>query len=269
MSLERLFFKIAAPLLSLVLVSPVPVNSSDCSRTVTYNSDTVSESGVLIVEERIEHSPNSNSESEENDNGSSSESSGNDVITPKEDISHSGGTDTTPNSNSSNGNTAGGNTGNQNTAGLTTEGNMNLVDDINQTGTESMEFLTVTTKSNHTFYIVIEKDKNANNVHFLNQVDERDLFELLSEEEQKEFTKQEKKEPVVTPTPEPVIIEEPKKETGNNNVFPFVIVGVAAAAAGGYYWFKIKPEKEAAEMDEDLDFEDDEDYVNEDEEDEE
>ena len=71
--------------------------------------------------------------------------------------------------------------------GLTPDGNMSLQDDIADEEAESIEFLTVTTRDNHTFYIVIEHMKNGDNVHFLNQVDNSDLMAIMSEEEVQEY----------------------------------------------------------------------------------
>jgi hypothetical protein len=74
--------------------------------------------------------------------------------------------------------------------GLTPTGNMALQDDISgeEAEAQSLEFLTVTTRDNHTFYIVIEHTKNGDNVHFLNQVDDADLRAVLSDEQIAEYS---------------------------------------------------------------------------------
>lgn len=149
--------------------------------------------------------------------------------------------------------------------GLTPSGNMNLVDDL--TDEEDMEFLTVSTRDGHYFYIVIEKSKDGENVHFLNQVDVRDLLSIMSEEEVKEYqdSQKETEEPVVVV---PVETEDPKpSEPEKKSTNPFVTLGVfgiiGAAVAGGYYFLKIKPNRDNDGYDEDLEFEDDADYVEE------
>lgn len=81
---------------------------------------------------------------------------------------------------------------------LTEEGNMTVTDDIYQLivekitqtgedGTEVIEttvienkqFITVHTRSGAEFYIVIDRSCDSENVYFLNQVDDEDLFALL------------------------------------------------------------------------------------------
>lgn len=64
---------------------------------------------------------------------------------------------------------------------LTPEGNLTLVDDIDDDG---KQFITVVTKNGNYFYIIIDHaDDGENTVHFLNQVDEADLMALMEEGE--------------------------------------------------------------------------------------
>ena len=62
---------------------------------------------------------------------------------------------------------------------LTPDGNLDIVDDIVQ---EDKQFITVTSRSGAEFYIVIDRSHESDNVYFLNQVDDVDLFALLEED---------------------------------------------------------------------------------------
>lgn len=85
---------------------------------------------------------------------------------------------------------------------ITPEGNMTVTDDlyqlivekIIQTGEdgtqiiesnviENKQFITVHTRSGAEFYIIIDRSQDVNNVYFLNQVDDDDLFALLEAED--------------------------------------------------------------------------------------
>ena len=62
---------------------------------------------------------------------------------------------------------------------LTPDGNLEIVDDIVQ---EDKQFITVKSRSGAEFYIVIDRSRDSDNVYFLNQVDDVDLFSLLEED---------------------------------------------------------------------------------------
>lgn len=164
---------------------------------------------------------------------------------------------------------------------LTPEGNLTLVDDIDEEHSESLQYMTVQTKNGNFFYIVVDRSGDEDNVYFLNMVDESDLMALMDEETQEKFNeamlptvKEEKNEDDSTllfsnqDTKENSDAKDTEKESikekGSNPagmLVVFIIIG--AAVAGGYYFFKIKPQKEQPDVDEDLEFYDDEDYINE------
>ena len=137
---------------------------------------------------------------------------------------------------------------------ITPEGNVTLVDDVIDPAT-GMEFITIVTKNGNYFYIIIERDDKGNrNVHFLNMVDERDLLELLSEEEVQDYQDQQTAEPTVpaetTPAPtEPMAPTEPEdpfdpqmdRETMILLAVPIVVLIVGGFAA--YFIFSRKKPK--------------------------
>ena len=65
---------------------------------------------------------------------------------------------------------------------LIPDGNLTLQDDLQNTVSGDLQFLTVRTKAGNTFYLVIDRAAKENNVHFLNLVDEADLLALLKKE---------------------------------------------------------------------------------------
>ncbi len=70
---------------------------------------------------------------------------------------------------------------------FTPEGNLTLIDDFlfrDAEGELSKQFITVQTKGGSTFYIVIDRAGETENVYFLNLVDEADLLALMDEPEE-------------------------------------------------------------------------------------
>ena len=168
---------------------------------------------------------------------------------------------------------------------FTPPGNLFLIDDFLQIeipGTEDTEqvekqFITVQSKSGNTFYIVIDRNGETENVYFLNLVDEADLMALLEGEDgaaaptcsctdkcvvgdintnceicRSNMSECVGKEPVVEPEPtEPT--EEPTDEKKSSNPLPVLILIVALGAGGAVYWFKFRKPKTKTAGNSDLD----------------
>lgn len=172
---------------------------------------------------------------------------------------------------------------------LTPDGNMTLVDDIQGEAAEDKQFITVVSKSGNYFYIIIDRaDDGENTVHFLNQVDEADLLALMEEGEadtkpivcsctkkcvagaintscelcMTNISECVGREVESTPT-EP---SEPVQQSNTGALLALVLI-LAAGGGAAYYFVVMKPkqtQKVPSDLD-DLDLEDEEEYLKEDE----
>ena len=141
-------------------------------------------------------------------------------------------------------------------------GNGELVDD--KAGDDTKEFLTIQTKNNNTFFLVLDRSSTTENVYMLSMIDEGDLAEFLEEEKEEEEPAVILEEPEVVPESEE---PEPEKKVDSSNMGMLLAVAVLlAGGAGGYYYLKVlKPKKDEKEAeDEDLEFYDGGAYINED-----
>lgn len=137
----------------------------------------------------------------------------------------------------------------ENENALTPDGNMTLVDDISSTTNSNKQFITLVTKTGNYFYLIIDRDDEGNNtVHFLNQVDEEDLFSLMKEEDAQaikdEIEKQ--KEPVEEEKETVPVVEKEEKEESkmNLNFMPLVaVIGLSVLAGGTFFFVKTKKKK--------------------------
>lgn len=152
-----------------------------------------------------------------------------------------------------------------NPVALTPDGNLTLVDDIDEQEGESLkQFITVVTKDGNYFYIIIDRVGDKENVYFLNMVDEADLLALIEDMD----TAPAQPVPVTpepTPEPEPAEPEPEAEEKGGGMGGILLVVLVLAAGGGAFYYFKILKPKQAvkggtdlSELDE-LDFDDEDD----------
>lgn len=172
-----------------------------------------------------------------------------------------------------------------NSVPLTPEGQGSVLD--NATDEDGKEFFTFTTPNENVFYLVVDRQKNGENVYFLNAVTESDLMELAEKdgEDAKTGTSSISAIPEPEPEPEPVCDcgekceagavnkdcpvcvlrykdceskttapaedggKEPEKtEKAGNKAGMIFIVLVALAVGGAGYYFKIyKPRRELDE----------------------
>ena len=148
-------------------------------------------------------------------------------------------------------------------------GNGQLVDDMEDD--ESKQFLTIQTKNGNTFFMVLDRSNNTENVYMLSMIDENDLAEFIGETEKKPEAEQpsgpvrETEKPSVPD--EPDTEEEPEEKKGGMNTGALLaVIVLLAGGIGGFYYFKVvKPRQDEEEADgEDLEFYDGGTYINED-----
>lgn len=152
-------------------------------------------------------------------------------------------------------------------------GNMSLLDDVGSDAAKDLEYMTVQTRNGKVFYLVIDRSTDTENVYFLNQVDAYDLMSIMEDAEKQEYENAKQEEVTEVPetpeeeTKEPEAeLETPKEEPQADNLALFGMIGVVSAAViGGYAFMKKKAKKDGADLEEDLEFYDDEEYENEDE----
>ena len=153
----------------------------------------------------------------------------------------------------------------ENENALTPDGNITLIDDISSTTDSNKQFITLVTKTGNYFYLIIDRDDKGNNtVHFLNQVDEEDLFSLMKEEDaqaiQDEIEKQ--KESVEEKETVPVVEKEEKEDSKMNLNFMALVavIGLSVLAGGIFFFTKTKKKKtDEIKPDPDADYLNDED----------
>ena len=167
---------------------------------------------------------------------------------------------------------------------ITPDGNLTVVDDIDNEQAKDKQFITMQSKNGNYFYLVIDRTDDKENVYFLNLVDEADLLALM---EDAPVT------PEVAPQcicndkcqtgginttctvcsinksdcdGDPINTTEPvSAEDGKSNLAGLIIVLLIALSIGGgiFYLINIKKSKQSTKgttnLDE-YDFEDDDEY---------
>lgn len=127
------------------------------------------------------------------------------------------------------------------------------------TDEDGKQFYTITTPDENIFYLVIDLQRETNNVYFLNAVTEKDLLALA---EKSEDTEENETAAITTPEPESDsetdISSETSLETSaepdqkSNPTMLLLVLAVVVIGGGVGYYFKIyRPKQEQATLAED------------------
>jgi len=121
------------------------------------------------------------------------------------------------------------------------------------TGEDGKIFYTIVTPDESVFYLVVDRQRNTENVYFLNAVTVDDLLSLAANPVPKPGTVV----VPVTPPPtesnpaEPTPAPEPEQSGGNNTGMLIIVLVLAVLGGGAGWYFKIyKPKQQGAGADE-------------------
>ena len=128
---------------------------------------------------------------------------------------------------------------------------------------DDKEFFTFTTPAGNVFFLIIDHQRESDNVYFLNPVTERDLLAMA----ERAGTPISEGIPVYIPSTPPVeqvvtpplqTPQQPPVQGSNNGTLIFLVFAVAAVSGAGYYFKIIRP-KQQAQSGDDFEDEDEED----------
>ena len=132
---------------------------------------------------------------------------------------------------------------------FTPEGTGTVLD--NATDQDGKEFFTITTADEAVFYLVIDRQRGAENVYFLNAVTVADLL-ALAEPGQEPEAPPPMAEPDPEPEPDPAPEPEPQK-TGGAGMLLTALAVLAIGGGAGWYFKIYRPKQQAAAPGEDFD----------------
>jgi hypothetical protein len=144
---------------------------------------------------------------------------------------------------------------------FTPSGTGTVVD--NATDSDGKEFYTIMTADESVFYLIIDRQRETENVYFLNAVTIYDLMALAEMPDNPEQALPWDNPPVVETEPE-IEIDQPQAptENGNNNMATIIFIVVISLVVGvaGWYFKVHKPKQQSTSMEED--YSDDSDIYN-------
>jgi len=141
---------------------------------------------------------------------------------------------------------------------FTPEGQATIVDLVNEN--DGKEFYTFKTPSDNVFYLIIDHQRNSDNVYFLNAVTEQDLLALVKKDKKSDSEKsvsaiptlttpsESEKEKIDEPPEQPHTIpaQPPVKEPYNNGMIIFILIGCVIFGGVAYYIKIVRPKQQIA-----------------------
>lgn len=124
---------------------------------------------------------------------------------------------------------------------LTPDGTGTVIDNV--TNEDGKEFFTVTTPSKHVFYLIIDRQKNAENVYFLDAVTDKDLLALAKSDNEDVSGSSSSKgdsapETSSAPTAsKPTVSSNSQPEKQNSSAGIAAVTVLAAVFVGAAVWF--------------------------------
>ena len=124
---------------------------------------------------------------------------------------------------------------------LTPDGTGTVIDNV--TNKDGKEFFTITTPSKHVFYLIIDRQKNAENVYFLDAVTDKDLLALAKSDNEDVSGSSSSKTasaPVASSAPTvstPTASSVSRPEQQNNSAGIAAVAILAAVLVGAAVWF--------------------------------
>lgn len=124
---------------------------------------------------------------------------------------------------------------------LTPDGTGTVIDNV--TNEDGKEFFTITTPSKHVFYLIIDRQKNAENVYFLDAVTDKDLLALAKSDNEdvsgssssKTTSTPETSSAPTASTPTVSSVSRPEKQNGSAGIAAVSVL--AAVIVGAAVWF--------------------------------
>lgn len=125
------------------------------------------------------------------------------------------------------------------------------------TDEDGKQFYTITTPNENVFYLVIDLQRETDNVYFLNAVTEKDLlaFAEKSDDEQENEVVVSTPEPEATPDTTPTTETDTTPQSQSNTGMLLLVLAVVVIGGGAGYYFKVyRPKHEQADHEDDFDY---------------